>query len=449
MEQSDSGEEGMDKKTENFKKSNILIGAKYRSTLMENKILAVALSKIETARIEKDGSLVSSMSAAELRELFGDSTGSIYRHLKPVAKGMTSRVIGMEDPEKKEFHYMAVVTNADYKDGIFSITFNPLLRDQINNIKNKFTLLSLPTMMSFKSVYSFRLYELLRSETFIGNHNCQYNLDGSFEFLTGLAELKLEIGVIDADNDKVKRVLSAGPDYDKAIEAAPEKRFTEWYDFKRRVLDTARDEINRKTDMILDYLPKREGRGGKIRSVLFKVQYKKTDTSRMGASDPGAEHRLGSDTSRMGSEQPDTLRIEPDKKTEQPDTSRMGAPDSSEKMYCIEPDTSWMEASDPGERTHRLGSDKKTDIIDLIDQTMLIISEKITARDAEAILKAADYDINRIKDAYEIASDNVDNIVGWMISAVREGYRKPVKKKKNTGYDIEEIERTLVANRLK
>ncbi len=41
------------------------------------------------------------------------------------------RTVGIEDDENEEFHYAAIVTNADYRDGVFTVTFNGTLRDQL------------------------------------------------------------------------------------------------------------------------------------------------------------------------------------------------------------------------------------------------------------------------------------------------------------------------------
>ena len=222
------------------------------------------------------GRLVSKISAAELRQIFGDETGSLYGRLDTVAKKLTGRVVGMSDPDNKIFHYTAIVIEADYQDGIFTIYFNPSLQDQIVNIEKKFTLLSLPILMSFNSVYSFRLYELLKSTAFKDNHNCQTNIDGSFDFTMSLSELKLELGVVDANCDAVKMILDrkSDPDYDKAVEAAPEKRLKVWSDFRKRALDVAVNEINEKTDIKISYIPKKSGKGGKIYGLDFNVMYK-------------------------------------------------------------------------------------------------------------------------------------------------------------------------------
>ena len=86
--------------------------------------------------------------------------------------------------------------------------------------------------------------------------------------------------------------------------------------------------------------------------------------------------------------------------------------------------------------------DKKQDIIDvednkddLIDEIRDIIS-KIRSRDARAIGEAADWDLEKIERNYEYSkTKDVDDIVGFMIKAVKEDWAATQKqsRKKTKG----------------
>ena len=52
-----------------YVKSNLLIGSKYRSSLLENKILAIALANIDRVQMQKDGSLISALPPIEVYSL--------------------------------------------------------------------------------------------------------------------------------------------------------------------------------------------------------------------------------------------------------------------------------------------------------------------------------------------------------------------------------------------
>ena len=380
----------------NYKKSNIIIGAKYKSTIYENKLLAAALYSLQNAATDKNGDIVAVMPAAQLKEIFGKGN-SIYSHLKPVAASLIGRSIGIEDDEKKEFHYMTIVTDAEYKNGVCTITFNKKLKEKLLQIQNKFTLLSLPVMMDMTSVYSFRLYELLKSEAFIGNRSCQMTMDGGFEFYIGLSELKLELGVVDASEKKVQEILNGKekPDYDKAVKVATEKSYDEWRDFKKNVIDVATKEITEKTDIDLTYETKRTGRGGKTSGIVFRIKPK------------GLE----------------------------------------EKIEVVDASSEVVEKT--------ITEDEK---YELIDQVKDLIEEKISTKNIMSILEAAGYDYEKVRRQYNNSkkAKKIGNIVGWMIEAVKNDYSSPVEKVgastnpfhnfQQNEYDFDALEEVLLDN---
>ena len=259
-----------------FKKSNVILSSKYKASLLENQILSINLAKIGKGDYTiENGSIVCRMHASELKKLLHKTNGSFYESLRPVAEGMTSRNLGINRPEEHTFSYISLISRADYRDGIFTIKFNPELEDYLTPNKN-FTMLRLTTMLKFKANASFRLYEILQSQC--------YHPDGSdavgdtHEFDYQLSELKLLIGVVNADLDAVRRVLNASPvpDYDKAVAASPEQTFRRYSDFKKRVLDVAVNEINEKTNLHVEYVPIKGGRGGKVHRINFIVTVAKS-----------------------------------------------------------------------------------------------------------------------------------------------------------------------------
>lgn len=60
-----------------------------------------------------------------------------------------------------------------------------------------------------------------------------------------------------------------------------------------------------------------------------------------------------------------------------------------------------------------------------------MIEENLSFKDIKAICKASNYDIEKIRNAYNIAQEtpNITNLVGFMIKAIQEEYTVPVKKK--------------------
>lgn len=264
-----------------YRKSNVLIGSKFKSTLLENKLLAISLANIPyNAEEGENGTLISTMKAADIRKLLNANKGSFYSQLNSAARSMTAKSIGYNDPENQKFEYIAVVIRAAYDKGYFTIEYNPHIKNYLTDIKANFTKLSLPIMLKFESVYSFRLYELLKSKAYIPK-NMQSELENKnikkFNIRISIAELKLTLGVVNAELESVKRVLnnSKTPNFDKAVEVSPEHMYTGMGDFKRRVIDVAIEEINRVSDMNVQYEPTRT-RAGKVVGFIFKVEFKES-----------------------------------------------------------------------------------------------------------------------------------------------------------------------------
>jgi len=63
-----------------------------------------------------------------------------------------------------------------------------------------------------------------------------------------------------------------------------------------------------------------------------------------------------------------------------------------------------------------------------------IVKEDITDQEALAIAKEAGYDLSLVKAAYRTTekSTDISNLVGYMIAAIRNGYKEPISKKKST-----------------
>ncbi len=253
-----------------YKKSNFLIGAKYKSSLLENKILAVSLTKV---RKDENGQLISTVTASELKKYMKKTNGSFYDQLYCCADNLANRQIVMEDRENNKFMILNIVQTALYDNGKFTVKYNADLEKYLYGLQQNFTKLSLPVMMSFKSVYSFRLYELLKSKAYYPRD--KKKAENLFRITFSLSELKLDLGAVNSSYDRVQRVLkSSSPDYDKAVEAAKEKTFARWGDFKDRVIDVAVNEINSMPEacMNVSYELGKAGRGGKVYEVSFIVK---------------------------------------------------------------------------------------------------------------------------------------------------------------------------------
>jgi len=89
---------------------------------------------------------------------------------------------------------------------------------------------------------------------------------------------------------------------------------------------------------------------------------------------------------------------------------------------------------------------------ELISKVKTIFKENITGLEAKFILNTAKGDINFIKEKYVLAQNvaKIDNIVGWMIKAIKEDYTIPKGKVgsfndyEQRDYDFNDLERKLL-----
>ena len=362
-----------------LKKSNFLISSVYRASLLENKVLALALTKV---RLSDQGRPVATLRTKEIKEVLHVTGNAMGTYLKDVATSLAGRTMFIESADGS-FKCMSLVGVVSYESGsgTMEIKFEPEIKDYIYDLKANFTMLNIPMMLSFRSGWSYRLYELLSSRAYHTKYDKETG--NVFHIKYGVSEIKLHLGTVQIKDDKgkinrdIQRELEKKEiDYDYIVnELVHEKlkSFDKWCDFKRRVLDVAVNEINEKSDISVKYDLMRSGRGGKIYGIDFEV---------------------------------------------------------TKKDMTVEP-TLEEEVPTPGD----------AELDDLIDKVIDIIDEKIKISQAKALLKVANYDINKIEYAYELAckQENIKNLIGWLTAAIQNGYEDaPIHKVK--GYSQEQTE---------
>ena len=359
---------------DDFQGPNFLIGAKYASTLFENKVLALALSKGDQVIMRNKAPTVK-ISPGEIRSLLGLKGHSLYGTLDALSKALTGRVMGVTSPQDHYFKYISVISYAEYKEGYLYIGFNPALEEYLFRLKKDYTLLSLKTIGGFSSGYTLRLYEILRQVSYQSTHFAQRRIDG-YEFEVNVAELKLELGVVDSNNDKVKKYLNEKyPDYEAAVEAAPDQKYRDWRNFRQRVLLVAQKEMAEKSDICFEMEPIREGH--KIKRIRFIVHYQK---------------------------RPEELEEVVDEKTA-PAATAEAQTNADEELASM-----------------------------LIDQVIEIVDTDppLARKDAEAILSAAGGDMQKVQKAFDVlveAPGEITNVVGFLIDAIRKGYEQKMTYK--------------------
>lgn len=153
-----------------------------------------------------------------------------YQQLKDGNEGMMSRVFEIQMPQG--LRQIVLFTTVQYLDGTgsFYMKINEDARPYFFDLKNNFTLLELKSVLGCSSKHAKRLYSLA----------CQWRGTGGHTYSIG--ELKEMLGLKDPKGKEPEQYKQIG-------------------EFKTRVLDVAKKQINEHTDIVFDYeLLKTRGR---------------------------------------------------------------------------------------------------------------------------------------------------------------------------------------------
>ena len=258
--------------SKSYVKSNEMISAKYRSTLLENQVMAIALTRIEENFKDKDAPLEARLYPGELKKLVSDDA-HIYRDLKSLAQTITGHTMFLEDG-KGNFKAFSVVPNADYQDGVFVIKFNQVLREHLLGLEKNFTTLEISMMTNFTRNSSFRIYELLKKDLF--RSKPQIN-NGRVDVEYDLFEFRFLIGIANSDNVHVKNRIKTMSEIDweelyHVLEKKGSKsdiKFKTTDKLQKDCIKPAQEELAQKSDISFEYELVRVGRPYK--KIIFHI----------------------------------------------------------------------------------------------------------------------------------------------------------------------------------
>ena len=219
---------------------NALTRAGQGLTLSEKRIVALAISKLDSRRPANPITPpVTKVTAAEYVELFGVNPDTAYDQLKSAAKQLYSRSIVFFEPSHKRRGrplkpaktVMRWVGQATYHEGEGWIELHwwPALVPALTGLQKQFTSYQLQQATALRSIYSWRLLELLTH----------------FES-TGWAEYSVE-------------------DFRASMEAPPS--LSDFGQLKRRIIDPAVKELVQKDGWLIDWQPIKAGR--RVRAIRF------------------------------------------------------------------------------------------------------------------------------------------------------------------------------------
>lgn len=145
--------------------ANELIRAAHNLSLMEKRVLMLAISKVDNSAKPHVNSLIR-LTVSEFISEFGVDKDSAYREIKKAAKGIRRRYVRFftvdidGNPLERDIDW---TTSGNYKDaeGWFELSINGDLNPYLFELKSHFTTYKLSRASALRSIYSWRLFELL------------------------------------------------------------------------------------------------------------------------------------------------------------------------------------------------------------------------------------------------------------------------------------------------
>ena len=147
-------------------RSNTLISAHHKLSLLELKVVYAIISVIN---ITDTDIKPCKMNVSALAEFCNIGATDYWTTIKDITKSLLSKVlvINLDQDRVLQTHF---VQSAEYisKDGTVEFMLDKKLKPYVIALKNQFTSIKVSELMSFKSIYAARLYELLYSYKRIG-----------------------------------------------------------------------------------------------------------------------------------------------------------------------------------------------------------------------------------------------------------------------------------------
>lgn len=159
------------KDTDLVVKSNTLVSSRYRLDWSEHRIVLFLISKIDKDDEDFKEYIISVANMAKLMGLTDSDKqlgGGFYHRVEQAIQSLMSRVLTVrEGKDWLKFHW---VSSAKYlhKKGQIRIKISPELKPYLLQVKKNFTSYELGNVIKMKSIYSARLYELLKQYEKIG-----------------------------------------------------------------------------------------------------------------------------------------------------------------------------------------------------------------------------------------------------------------------------------------
>lgn len=231
----------MDKKYLVTKSNYFIMNSNYDLSLEEQKLILTLASMVQPNDEEFKAY---NFKIADFMQLLDVEDKSKYTQIPQITKNLMKKVFEIQ--EGKKIIQTAWLSSAIYEkgSGMVELEFSPKLKPYMLQLKEKFTQYQLSNILSMKSKYSPRIYEILKCNEF------------------------KQQGYIEIEIEELRKLLKT------------EKIYPRYNDFKRKIIEQAQREIREKTDISFDFEEIKTGR--KVTSIKFFInRNKRKDESKI------------------------------------------------------------------------------------------------------------------------------------------------------------------------
>lgn len=212
-------------------KANELVEARYRLTANEQKLILAMVACIQP---EDEDFKAYRFEVKELSEFMGVKTKAVYNEISKIAIRLRKRDIDIYRLETDSFINMGWLSSSEYfvGEGAVELCFDPKLKPYLLKLKERFIKYKPEVVQQIHSGYSIRIYELLK----------QY--------------------------EKIKKRIFEVREF-REILGIGEGEYKRYFDFKKRVLNTAQRDINENTDIRIGFREIRKGK--RVEAIEFSI----------------------------------------------------------------------------------------------------------------------------------------------------------------------------------
>ena len=227
---------------------NDLVRAAHGLNLQEKRIISICLAKLDSIRAKPHGlnQFVFKISALEYAETFELDPSTSYSQLRDAADSLLKKVVTVpispSRGKKEAYKKYQWVSVAEYheSDGWVSIAFHDEMTDKLTFLRGQFTSYKLKHASSLRSVYAWRLLELLM----------QFKSTG--------------------------KVFISFVEFCTAMEAPP-SCVKDYGQLRRRIIEPAVAELRAKNNLLIDWKGVKYG-GRKITAIEFNFMQDPQET---------------------------------------------------------------------------------------------------------------------------------------------------------------------------